>query len=743
MSSITNRTAQDEQRPGKRKIKTTKVVNGVEVEEEIWVDDLAGSEFKAREDCRVIGTHIPRVDGPDKLTGRAEYTSDVRLPDMVYAKVLLCPFGRAKVEIDVTRAKASKGCVHARQLLTQTNYLGEPVAVVAAETPELAEDALRALVVRYEPLPWALDRGQALADGAPAVRRGGNLGGERDSGDAGAVASALEGCAAVIEAEYSVPVQHHVCLETHGTVADYRGGEEAVVYCSTQGTHTITGDAADTLGLKRHEVRGIVQHMGGGFGSKFGLERAGTLACEIARMVERPCHLMWDREAEFLTSGNRTGAWQRVKLGADADGKLVALDAEIERYGGVGRGSHAGLPYLYAVPETHVRSASVHTHLDTNVAMRAPGHPQASFAMESAVDELAVALGMDPWEFRKRNAPSEAHLRQLERVAAEIGWHEHANRATPGGADGLEAVGIGFALSSWGTGGRPACQVTVRVEPDGGVTAEVGSQDLGTGTRTYLAAIVAEELGREVSEVQARLGDSRLGAANASGGSTTTPCLAPAIQDAARKMRNHMAEVAARVQGCDVSEVALGPDGARGPGGTLSWTELCAALPPEGAAVRGEWVPDLATTGVACTQAARVRVDLLTGRVKVEKMVCVQECGRPLNRMAIESQVRGGMIGALSYALLEERRVDPVLGIALTADLEAYKIAGSLEIPELVAIVDDDDQRDGVAGIGEPPAIPGAGAIANAIHNACGVRLRHLPLTPDKVLVAIEERKNA
>lgn len=737
------RSVQDEQRPGKRKIKTTKVVNGVEVEEEIWVDDLAGSDFKAREDCRVIGTHIPRVDGPDKLSGKAEYTSDVRLPKMVYAKVLLCPFGRAKVEIDLTAAKASKGCVHARQLLTETRYLGEPVAVVAAETPELAEDALRALVVRFDPLPWSLDRDQALADGAASVRRGGNRGRERDSGDAGAVANALEGCAAVIEAEYSVPVQHHVCLETHGTVADYEGGEEAIVYCSTQGTHTITGDAADTLGLKSHQVRGIVQHMGGGFGSKFGLERAGTLACEIARTIERPCHLMWDREAEFLTSGNRTGAWQRVKLGGDAEGNLVALDADIERYGGVGTGSHAGLPYLYEVPNAHSRSAAVHTHLDTNVAMRAPGHPQASFAMESAVDELAAALGIDPYEMRKRNAPTDAHRRQLETVAREIGWFDHPNRTAPGGLDGLEAVGIGFGLSAWSTGGRPSCQVTVRVEPDGSVTAEVGSQDLGTGTRTYLAAIVAEELGREVSEVQARLGDSRLGSANASGGSTTTPCLAPAIQDAARKMRNHLAEVAARVQDCDASEVSIGAEGARGPAGTLAWGELCAALPTEGATTRGQWVPDLATTGVACTQAARVRVDLLTGRVKVEKMVCVQECGRPLNRMAIESQVRGGMIGALSYALLEERRVDPALGIALSADLETYKIAGSLEIPELVALVDEDDQRDGVAGIGEPPAIPGAGAIANAIFNACGVRLRHLPLTPDKVLMAIEERRNA
>ena len=734
---------QEESRPGKKKIKTTKVVDGVEVEEEIWVDDLSGSAFKAREDCQVLGTRIKRVDGPAKLTGAAEYTSDVRLPGMLYAKVLLCPFGRAKVTIDVGAARAVPGCVHARQLLEETKYLGQPVAVVAAETPEQAEDAIRALVVTYERLPWALDRDQALADGAPGVRRNGNRGRTRETGDAEAVASAFESCAAIVEAEYSVPVQHHVCLETHGTVADYRGGDEAIVYCSTQGTHTITGDAADALELRRNQVRGIVQHMGGGFGSKFGLERAGVLACEIARELERPVHLMWDREAEFLTSGNRTGAWQRVKAGADADGKVLAMDADVELYGGIGGGSHAGLPYIYDVATSARRSTSVHMHLDTNVAMRAPGHPQASFAMEGIMDELAAELGMDAVEFRKRNARGDAHKSQLDRVADLIGWNDHPNRTSPGGVDGLEAVGIGFGISSWGAGGRPVCEVDVRVEPDGSVIAEVGSQDLGTGTRTLIAAIVAEDLGLEVSEVTARLGDTRMGNANASGGSTTAPCLAPAVQDAARKMRTRLAEVAADLQGCGVEEIAIDAGGVHGPNGTTSLTEVCAALPTEGASVRGTWVPDLATSGVSCTQAAKVRVDLLTGRIRVEKMVCLQEVGRPINRLALESQIRGAMTQALSYALLEERRVDPELGIALSADLETYKIAGSLEIPEFVAIVDDEDQREGVAGVGEPPVIPGAGAIANAVFNACGVRLRDLPLTPDKVLNAIEERKSS
>jgi len=732
-----------ESRPGKKLVKTTRVVNGIDVEEEIWVDDLESPAFKLREDCRLLGKRLKRVDGPAKLTGAAEYTSDVRLEGMLYAKVLLCPYGRANITVDVSAAQDSKGCHYARQLLEETKYLGQPVAVVAAETPELAEDALRALVVEYEALPWALDRDQAIAEGAPLVRRRGNIGRPRDDGDADATAAAFAKCAVVVEGEYSVPVQHHVCLETHGTVVDFRGGEDAIVYCSTQGTHTITGDAADSLGLRNSQVRGIVQHMGGGFGSKFGLERAGTLACEIARELKRPIHLMWNREAEFLTSGNRSGAWQRVRAGASAEGVILAMDSEVERYGGVGGGSHAGLPYLYKVENATRKHSSVYMHLDTNCAMRAPGHPQASFAMEGVVDELAAALEMDAVEFRKQNLRNDAHKSQLDRVAKLIGWHEHPNRTSAGGVDGLKAVGIGFGVSQWGVGGSPVCQVDVRVQPDGSVSAEVGSQDLGTGTRTYLAAIVAEELGRPLDGVQARLGDTRMGNANASGGSTTTPSLAPAIQDAARQMRGVLCAAAAETLGCSAEEVVLQPDGARGPNGSLTWLELCASLPPEGASTRGKWQSDLAVSGVACTQAAKVRVDLLTGRVKVEKMVCLQECGRPLNRLALESQIRGAMTQALSYALLEERRLDPRLGIALSADLETYKIAGSLEIPEFVALVDDEDLREGVAGIGEPPVIPGAGAIANAIYNACGVRLRHLPLTSDKVLNAIEQRKSS
>jgi xanthine dehydrogenase YagR molybdenum-binding subunit len=268
----------------------------------------------------------------------------------------------------------------------------------------------------------------------------------------------------------------------------------------------------------------------------------------------------------------------------------------------------------------------------------------------------------------------------------------------------------------------------------------MGSQDLGTGVRTYLAAIVAEELGLELSAVEARLGDNRLPKANASGGSVTTGSAAPAIKDAAHEARVAFAEHLAEVLGVDTGSVTFDGGVVRAGKETLSWSAACETLPDEGLRARGVWREHLQASGVHGAQAARVRVDLETGRVRVEKMVCVQDQGLPLNRLALRSQINGGMIQALSYALLEERLIDPDLGLLLSDNLEDYKIAGSLEIPELVAIIDDDDERAAPIGMAEAVVIPGAAAIANAIHNACGVRLRHLPLTPTKVLEGLAAR---
>jgi xanthine dehydrogenase YagR molybdenum-binding subunit len=451
---------------------------------------------------------------------------------------------------------------------------------------------------------------------------------------------------------------------------------------------------------------------------------------------------MLTRADEFLLAGNRSGARHELRGGASKDGKLVALAARVHKLGGLGGGSHAGMPYgVYAFELAASEIASVHTHTDASVAFRAPGHPQASFATETVVDELAYAAGVDPLTLRLENLAKEPHRRQLERAAREIGWDAHPHKTAPGGFEGGRATGIGFALSTWGGGGQAnSCEVDVHVARDGSVSASVGSQDLGTGTRTYVAAIVAEELGLEVRDVEARIGRSRYPKANGSGGSTTAASLAPAVKDGAVKARLALLAHLAPLIGADAGALSIEPGRVVAPGGrALAWREACATLPEAGLTARGVFVASLQAQGVHGAQAARVEVDELTGALRVVKMVCVQDCGLALNRLAVKSQIQGGMVQALSYALFEERVIDAELGLMLNANLEDYKLAGTLEIPEMVAILDDADDRP-VIGVGEPPIIPGHAAIANALYNACGVRLRELPLTCDKILMALAER---
>ena len=689
----------------------------------------------------VLNHDLPRVDGPAKVSGRARYTHDVRLPGMLYARVLCCPLPCAEVTLDLAPARKIPGVEGVIELMTgKTGYLGQPVAAVAARTPEQAEDGLRAIVLTLVPKPWAVDHAQATAEGAPKAGRNGNVSKENVAGDAKDAEAAIAGADAVVEATYTLPVQHHACLETHGVVVDYRGGDQATVYCSTQGTFTVLDDAPGELGLKSSQVTAIVDHMGGGFGSKFGIGIEGKAACMLSKQLGKPVHLMLERPDEFVTAGNRSGSRQTLRAGASRDGKLLGFVGDVTKLGGTGGGSFPGSrPYIYSFEKSCVRVRSVYTHTDSARAMRAPGHPQASFAMESLVDELAAKLAMDPLEFRKRNLKDPVYRRHLDAVAREIGWPDHPNKTAPAAlADGI-GVGIGFAVSTWGGGGGDGCEVDVRIDRDGSVVASVGTQDLGTGVRTYVAAIVAEEFGLPLDAVVARIGDSRLASATPSGGSTTTASLAPSVKNGAAKLRGMFAERLAKTMGVDEARlrfaggrVADEQDSKK----SLSWQQACAVLGQEGLSARGTHQADLAANGIHGAQAAKVRVDTLTGRIEVLKMVCMQDCGLPLNRMAIRSQIQGGMVQALSYGLLEERVIDPQSGWALNANLEDYKIAHPLEIPEMVALIDDEDAR-GVIGLAEATVIPGHGAIANAVFNACGARIRDLPMTPDKVLAAL------
>lgn len=735
--------------PKKKKIRVPRAVNGVETMVEIEVDDVAGPGWGPNDKHTLLNHRLTRVDGPLKVSGAAHYTYDVRLPKMLYGRILRCPHAHARVKkFDSSAALAIAGVKAIIQApLTEFRFAGSPVAAVAAITPEIAQDAARAIVVEYEILSHVVNARDAIKADAPGVLPRdpkkpdeNNVRLQQKQGDAQKVEAAFAGCDAVIDGEYLTPRIHHACLETHGMVVDYSGGDSATVYATTQGTFTIPADAANALGLPESAVTATVQHMGGGFGSKFGIGIEGMLACKLSKETKAPVKLMLNRHDEFVMAGNRSGSWQKIKAGAKKDGTLVALQATQYRLGGVGQGSQAGQPYaVYRAGEFYREVYSLHTNEDSSIAMRAPGHPQASFAMESLLDELAYKIGMDPVAFRKKNMRDEVYHRQLDRAGREIGWEKR--NATPGGGVGPRKRGMGCAAGTWGGGGNNQCKVDVTVSRDGAVLVAVGTQDLGTGTRTYTRAIVAEELGLQIKDVVEQIGNSKLGGANASGGSTTAASLSPSVKDAAIKTRLALAEKLAPLLGnVKPEEITFSGGNVTGGGKSLAWKQACAALPAAGVTAHGEWRQDLQSRGVHGVCFAEVEVDVETGKIRPIKMVQVQDGGLPLNRLTMESQLNGGMIQSLGMAFWEGRVMDSQLGLQLNPGFIDYKLPGCLEMPEFVPLIDDDDKREVVIGIAEACIIPSLGALANAVFNACGVRVRELPITPDKILMGLTRR---
>lgn len=729
-------------------IKVPKMVNGVATTEveEIQVEDYGNTSWGPKDKHRLINTKVPRVDAPYKTTGTAMYTHDVRVPGMLHGRFAVSPYAHAKItSIDTAAASKLEGVKAVMPIVeagAEVIYEGQPVVAVAATTPEIALDAARAVVIKYEMLPHVVTAEDALKPGAPVVvqgrgaRAGGGGGGRGGNvqGTAEAVDEALKGCDAVIDVEYRTPILHHCCLETHSAVADFNGGDSATVYVSTQGTSTIPTEATRELGVP---ATGIVQHMGGGFGSKLqGIGVVGVWACRLSKAIKAPVKMVMTRREEFLAAGQGPGSWHKVKAGATKDGTLVAMNVTQYSMSGVATSNVQQLPYQYRSQNTFRTQTAVNTHENGTVPLRAPGHPQTSFAMEGIMDELAYKLNMDPVEFRKKNLPpdanGEAWKRQLDVAGKAIGW-ENRNK-TPGALKGPLVRGIGCAIGAWGGGGRAQCQVDVLIKQDGTVESVVGSQDIGTGTRTYVRSIVAEELGLEMTDVQERIGNSTYGAANSSGGSTTAASLAPAVKDAAYKARVELSKLVAPLLGADPEAVHFDKRQIMGNGKSITWKQACAAVPAAGLSVRGVFQQPLAGTGAHGVTFAEVEVDIETGYVRVTKMCHIQDGGLILNRLAVESQINGGMIQSLGMALYEGRVMDAELGVMVNPAFNDYKMPGCIEIPELIPLIDDGDTRNVVIGIAEPGNIPGCGAVANAVYNACGVRVRETPITPDKIL---------
>ena len=697
-------------------------------------------------ESRLIGKRIPRLSGKDKVTGKAKYTFDINRQGMLYGRILRSEVAHANVlGVDLSEAEAMPGVKAVLQLVEtgrKIRYQGQEIAAVAAETDDIAKDAIRRIRVDLEELPFVVTEADAMAESAPQIRDdwAGNQS-EPNVRQEGDINAGFEQAAVEVEATYHTPVQTHVCLETHGHVAEWQDEENLTVWASTQGVFGVRNDLAGSFNLPANQVRVITEHMGGGFGSKFGPGVEGRTAAELARATGRAVKLMLTRKAEHLVGGNRPSMTQHVRAGATSDGRIIAYDMKGYGTGGISSGAGFQAPYVYHVPNRRTERKNVAVNVGNQRAMRAPGHPQGAFAMDSLMDELAEKLGMNPLEFRRINDPSEVRQAQYTLGAQEIGWHRR--NSVPGSGTAVKKRGMGVGSGQWGGGGGRGTQARVTINSDGTVEAVTGTQDIGTGIRTAIAIIVAEELGLDTTDIMVKVGDSGPGLpSGGSGGSQTTASVAPVIKTAAAAAKQKLFERIAPQLQASVEDLRVGnrtiyvvSDRTK----TIKWELATGQLGMESISEGGNWDEELRQGGVAGTQFAEVEVDTETGAVRVIKIVAVQDCGLALNRLTTESQINGGVIMGLGQTLLEERFMDAQTGRMLNANLEDYKVPGTFEIPEIKSIVFDTHRK--VTGVGEPPCIPTPGAIANAVYNAIGVRIRSLPITPDKVLEALAAEK--
>jgi xanthine dehydrogenase YagR molybdenum-binding subunit len=555
---------------------------------------------------------------------------------------------------------------------------------------------------------------------------------------------------ASVDATYYIPVHTHAPLETHGVVARWEG-DQLTIWASTQGVFSVRNGVAEALGIDRKNVIVLTEHMGGGFGSKLGPSATGSafavIAPKLAKLAGAPVKLMLDRHEEHLCTGNAPSALMTVRIGAKKDGTFTAIHHRSFGSAGIADGAGTGGPArtLYAeCPNLKVEEHDVFTNAGPAAPLRAPGHPQGAFALESAVDELAAKLDMDPLELRRKNESSPVRRMQYDKGAAAIGWQRRNKK--PGDAPGPRKRGIGMANGNWYVIARDkGVGAEVRVHQDGSVEVFSGAQDIGTGFRTAMAVVAAEELGLRPGDLKMNVGDSRWPEGPASGGSNTTNSVAPVVRLAAHDARLKLFALAAPLLGARAEELDAA-DGkifvAAEPARSVAFKQAAAKMPGEVIAALAERKKQFETfrRDIAGTQFAEVEVDVETGEIRVLKMVGVHDCGFPINTLTTESQIIGALIQGVSWALFEDRVIDRNVGTMVNPNLESYKILAPRDMFEAVAIVTEvanAGNNTSAAGIGEPPMVPTLAAIANAVYNATGARVRSLPITPDRMLAAL------
>jgi xanthine dehydrogenase YagR molybdenum-binding subunit len=693
---------------------------------------------------RAVGRGHVRVEGRDKVTGAARYAGEVPFAGLAHGWLVLSSVARGRIEEIVTAPVLEMPGVlavlhHGNAPHVETDFvgmmgtrpdptcavfqhdrvphLGWPVALVVAETSEQAREAAESLVVHYDEQPHDVE---FSAEDPNARHMDGHMPAVTDKGD---LEAELAASAVVVDVEYTTPEEHHNPMEPHAAMARWDEGRLELID-SNQSATWVVSDIAQLFGLDPASVHVRSEHVGGGFGSK-GVRAHQVAAVMAARVLQRPVRVVLTRRQMFTLAGHRSPTIQRVRLGADADGRLRALDHRslsrtstvydfVEPSAGVAR-------VMYDADAHHTENRVVRLDVPSPTWMRGPGEAPGSFALEAALDELAEQCGLDPIELRLRNEPDKGPVSGLpfaarnlracfEEGARRFGWDRRDPR--PGvRRDGRWLLGSGTAGASFQAGALPST-ATITAEADGTFTVRIAAADIGTGARTALTLVAADALDVPTDRIRVRIGDSAFGPAGIAGGSMGTRSWSWAVTAAASELRERL------VPGMEIP--------AQGITVRSDTTEAVAALARKERHSYG-------------AQFVEVAVDPATGEVRVRRMLGIFAAGRIVNPLTAKGQFTGGMIWGLSMALHEEAARDAYFGGPVGADLAGYHVATHADVPHIEADwVEDVDPEDpvGIKGIGEVGIVGVAAAVANAVWHATGVRHRSLPIRPDRILTA-------
>ncbi|RWH82972.1 MAG: xanthine dehydrogenase family protein molybdopterin-binding subunit [Mesorhizobium sp.] len=740
----------------------------------------------------IIGRPIDRIDGPLKVTGGATYAYENALEGTAFGYILGAAVAKGRIaEIDTAEAERAPAVLlvmthrnapaqpdfgpavtptvpevftRARPALNseRVRYYDEPVALVVAETFEAARAAAGLIRVRYDEEPGVYDLSGHMADAYAPKRT--NAGFETDS-VIGDFESAFAAAPVKIDATYRTPFEHHNPMEPHATLAAW-SGNELTIHTSAQTLANFRAGVASTLRIPPERVRIVSPFIGGGFGSKLIAHADTILAALAAQVLQRPVKIALTRQQMFANAGHRAEMIQQVRLGAATDGRLTGIAHDVwaatssfEEYC---EQTAVFARSLYAAPNRATRHRLVPLDINRGEWMRSPGEAPGMLAFECAMDELAERLGLDPIELRIRNEPVQDPERGvpfstrnlvtcMEEGARRFGWQRR--NPTPGSTrEGRKLIGYGMAAAI-----RPnyigAATAQVAIDRDGRVTARLDMTDIGTGSYTILTQIAAESLGVPISSVKVELGDSRFPRTAGSGGSWGAASAGSALHNACNALKQRILEAAqsseaSPLRGANATEASFADSEVRIGQRSASLTDLIRRIAPDGFEAEGSVAAGAVTQSYKAysqhsygAHFAEIAVDCDTGEIRMRRMLAVMGAGRILNAKTARSQIIGGMTWGIGAALMEQTVLDPRYGHFVNHDLAEYHVPINGDVPEMevVFLEEHDDKANplGAKGLGELGVCGAGAAVANAIYNATGVRVREFPITLDKVLPAL------